>query len=272
MIKQFNFDSHEGSEFERISVKTKTKADTTGEHFNKHRNSIRSDQAPNWREFCSVSCVDCGEHETLILFDQQWRCYIVLLCFNVQPANNEELLFICLQHTEFGDVGRGCRREGQFILFESLETWDFGCDYASGFVGSRIVNILIWEKRSHDRLHTKTAFFWWNIFISFQRTSHSMIFWSWFCEGPPAVILDCLSCLVVTCGWCIRNSWLSDEIFWDSSRRVLKEIVFFFLPSPSVRWRWCIDDWCPKQCCYSILLKFHLKWIDSLLMRTLISF
>lgn len=108
------------------------------------------------------------EHETLVLFDQQWRCNIVLL-FN---ANNEKLLFICLQHRARATWGEGAR-EGQFILLESLETWNFGCDCASGFVGSRIVNILIWEKRSAWSI--ADAFILWNIFLvkylyfSFQR-------------------------------------------------------------------------------------------------------
>lgn len=96
-------------------------------------------------------------------------------CWCTQMANNEGSVYLLAAHSS-GTWGEGAG-EGQFILFESLEIRDFGFDYASGFVGSRIVNILIWEKLSWSIAHFLVKYF-----ISFQQTSHSKgtltIFWS----------------------------------------------------------------------------------------------
>lgn len=193
-------------------------------------------------------------------------------------ANNERLLFICLQR--HGDMGRGCKRRPIYSFFWCRNHQKFDISSSTGLrvsfgFGSWIVNILISGIYVID-CRTKIR---WN--ISNSRWSFEVVFLA----GSPAVILDCLSCLVVTFGWCIGTVRFLLKSFGNISQTEQDPEMFLlnrsseFVIRYGTTWRWYIDDWCSKQrssktkskqrsatfFCWNVR---YLKWIALFLIRT----
>lgn len=114
-------------------------------------------------------------------------------------------------------------------------------------------------------------------------------FRSFFSTPPPAVMLDCLSCLVVTFGWCIRTVLLSVEICLEHLANHKKNPkvrlqLFIHLSSPhsdddasTIDAQNTVKDKRRKRkrktmFSYFLLLKYYLKQIWLISRRTLISF